>query len=228
MAGSLLARPHLLALPLLELWTAGLVIARSERRPPSWFLLPVMALWANLHGGFVFGFVLLAFLGVEALLEEPGNRQTLKSWAFFSIGAVFAAMLTPHFVDGLIFPFRLIATAQLANIGEWQPANFATLQPFELVLLAAIYVFLSRGVKLPPVRLLILLLLLHLSLQHVRHQILFAMAVPLLLAEPLANALKVRPEPKAACNEPCLDRCRTCDCRLYLCHPADVACFPRR
>ena len=202
MAGSLLARPHLLALPLLELWTAGLAIARSERRSPSWLLLPVMALWANLHGGFVFGFVLLAFLGVEALLEEPGNRQTLKSWAFFSVGAVFAAMLTPHFVDGLIFPFRLIATAQLANIGEWQPANFAALQPFELVLLAAIYVFLSRGVKLPAIRLLALLLLLHLSLQHVRHQMLFAMAVPLLLAEPLANALNLRPESKLRAVHP--------------------------
>src|SRR5581483_7193195 len=40
MTGSLLARPHLLALPLLVLWTAELAAARSERRPPRFWLLP--------------------------------------------------------------------------------------------------------------------------------------------------------------------------------------------
>lgn len=192
MAGSLLARPHLLALPLLELWVAGLVIARSEHRKPSWKLLPVMTLWANLHGGFAFGFLLLAYAALEALIEEDDKLETLKSWGFFSVGAVIAALLTPHFIDGLIFPFRLVAMSQLANIGEWGPANFATLQPFEIVIAAALYIFLSRGVKLPIGRLLISLLLLHLALQHVRHQLVFAAVVPLLLAEPLAHALNAR------------------------------------
>ncbi len=41
---------------------------------------------------------------------------------------------------------------------------------------------------------LICLLLLHLALQHARHQIVFAVAVPLLLAEPLSRALDSKPD----------------------------------
>src|SRR4051812_16159662 len=40
--GSLLARPHILALPLLAIWTAGLAAARDQHRAPHWALLAVM------------------------------------------------------------------------------------------------------------------------------------------------------------------------------------------
>jgi hypothetical protein len=55
-------------------------------------------------------------------------------------------------------------------------------------------VFLSRGIRLPAGRVLVALLLLHLGLQHMRHEIVFAIAVPLLLAEPLARALASPPQ----------------------------------
>ncbi len=195
MTGSLLARPHLLALPLLEIWTAGLMLARSERRAPSWLLLPVMTLWANMHGGFMFGFLMLLYAGSEALVEERDRRQeTLWKWGSFALAALIAATLTPQFLDGLIFPLRLATMTGLAHIGEWAPTSFATPHPFEFLILAAFYVFLSRGVRLPVGRVLICLLLLHLALQHMRHQIVFAVAVPLLLAEPLSRALESKPE----------------------------------
>jgi hypothetical protein len=192
MAGSLLARPHLLALPLLELWIFGLVAARSEHRAPHWSLLPVMTLWANLHGGFAFGFLMLALFGLEALGEEDDKRKTLMSWAFFAVGAVIAALLTPHFVQGLLFPLQLMAMHGLGNVGEWQPTSFSGLAPFELVLLAGLYFLLSRGVKLPAMRIVIVLVLLHLALSHQRHQMVFAVAVPLVLAEPVARAIGQR------------------------------------
>ena len=44
LASNLLARPHVLALPALEAWVAGLFIARSMGRTPPWRLLPVMCL----------------------------------------------------------------------------------------------------------------------------------------------------------------------------------------
>lgn len=187
---SLLARPHLLALPLLEIWTAGLVIAREKKRAPSFALLPAMTLWANLHGGFAFGLLLAGLLGLEALIEDR-RWETLKSWAFFGLGALVAAALTPHFVDGLLFPLRLVAMRELANVGEWQPTGVPS--PFEIVVMAGIYFLLSRGIRLPASRVLIALLLLHLALQHQRHQIVFAVTVPLLLAAPLARALETHP-----------------------------------
>src|SRR5882672_5893084 len=46
----LLARPHVLAMPVMILWIGGLVEAADRRTAPSFWLLPLLALWANLHG----------------------------------------------------------------------------------------------------------------------------------------------------------------------------------
>src|ERR1700690_73348 len=57
----LLARPHVLALPVLVAWCGAMISARDEERGPPWLALPVMALWANLHGSFFFGLRLAGF-----------------------------------------------------------------------------------------------------------------------------------------------------------------------
>src|SRR5205085_4755274 len=54
-----LARPHILALPCLTIWVVGLAEAVSARRKPTWWLLPVITVWANLHGSFAFGLALI-------------------------------------------------------------------------------------------------------------------------------------------------------------------------
>jgi hypothetical protein len=186
MTPSLLARPHLLALPLLEIWTAGLVIARSENRAPSFLLLPLMTLWVNIHGSFLLGLGLVAGLGVEAIANDKDRVTALRQWGLFAAGAVAAALLNPHGLEGVLFPLHMTATTSLAHVSEWQPTDFSQVQPFALVLLAAIYLFTTRGVKIPSWRALIVLGLLYLALQHQRHQIVFAMMAPLLLAEPIA------------------------------------------
>ena len=52
---SLLARPHMLALPLAAAWCAGLLTARDRGRAPPLALVLMMTAWANMHGGFIFG-----------------------------------------------------------------------------------------------------------------------------------------------------------------------------
>src|SRR6185312_11050616 len=69
-AGSLLARPHLLALPLLAIWTSALVDARARGSAPPFWLAAVMLVWANLHGSFAFGLALAMALGTEAWVME--------------------------------------------------------------------------------------------------------------------------------------------------------------
>jgi hypothetical protein len=193
-APGLLARPHILALPVFEAWVAGLFIARNLGRAPSWYLPPVMCLWANLHGGFIVGLLLVVPLMLEAILAAPANwRAVLARWSAFLLAAIAAAMLTPHGAAGLLFPFQLMGMAELSWIGEWRPADFGTLQPLELVLIAGLYVALTRGARLPRLRLLILLGLLHMALTHTRQQMLIGIIVPLLLAEPLGAALSAAP-----------------------------------
>jgi hypothetical protein len=193
-AGSLLARPHLLALPLLELWTAGLIVAREQGRTPSWKLLPLMVLWANLHASFLIGLLLLLPFALEAVQEETRARAAaLRGWGIFAGLALFAAMISPHGISGLIFPFKLMVMPSLQRIGEWAPTDFRTFQPLAIAGAVALFMLLSRGAKVKPLRLALLLGLLYLALIHVRHHMLIAIVGPLVLAEPLGRALQTSP-----------------------------------
>lgn len=199
-APGLLARPHLLALPCLALWVVGLMRAREADRVPSPWLTLLMALWANLHGGFALGLALIGPFALEALLlAAPGRRKAVVvSWFGFGLLASSAALLTPHGLEGLLFPFKLLGMQSLANIGEWRPADFGKLGVLELALLALLALALTRPLRVAPVRLLLLLGLLHLALSHMRHQTILGIIAPLLLAEPIARALGQEPAPQSA------------------------------
>lgn len=184
--GSLLARPHLLTLPLLALWTAGLVRAREKDQIPSLLLLLLMPLWANLHGSFAFGLALAGAFAIEALLETPRTKTAIL-WLLFLTAATASALLTPFGLDGLLFPLKMMGMQGLGHIGEWQPSDFAKLSPFAIALLAALFVFGSGKVRVPPLRLVMLLGLVWLALTHARHQMLLGVIAPLLLAPALAQ-----------------------------------------
>ena len=66
-------------------------------------------------------------------------------------------MLSPQGFYGLLFPLRLTGMSQISFIREWNSTSFAKPAPLELALLVALYVFLTRGVKLGVFRLLVLL-----------------------------------------------------------------------
>ncbi len=194
----LLARPHVLALPVMAAWCAGLLAARDSERAPSFALLPLMTLWANLHGGFIFGLALIIPFALEALIAAEFARrpQVLKAWTPFALAAFAAALLTPQGVDGLLFPIRLLGLKSLAEISEWRPASFANVEPLEIAILALLFLALWRPFRLPLVRLLLLVGLVHLSLQHARHQMLLGVLAPMLLARPIAGALEERADPQ--------------------------------
>ena len=54
-----LARPHVTSWPVLAAWTVLLLRAREEDRTPPWPGVLLITLWANLHGSFVFGILLI-------------------------------------------------------------------------------------------------------------------------------------------------------------------------
>ena len=191
LAASLLARPHLLALPLTEMWTAELVFARSEARVPSWKrLLPIMVVWANLHGSFIFGLFLLAAFGVEAMwARRREGMAALRPWVLLGAAAGLAAMISPYGVWNLVLPLRLNAMGTLSGIGEWAPMDVTRNLPFEAALLAGVFILVWKRVRVALLPLLLLLLVTDMSLHHVRHLMLFALVAPLVIAEPLGEAL---------------------------------------
>ena len=183
---SILARPHVLALPLFELWIAGLLIAREERRAPSWWLLPLMVVWANLHGSFAFGLAMGVAFALEASLERRDRRALL--WCTFVATAFGAALLTPQGWHGLLFPFSLLQLHSLDVIKEWQPIDLSTEVGFDGVLLGLVVLLCTGRVKMSLLASVLLAGLLYLALAHSRHVVLFGVAGSLILAEPIGRA----------------------------------------
>jgi len=191
---TVLARPHLLMLPILVAWTREMLAAREEGRAPHWWVAGLMLIWANLHGSFVFGFVLAGGFGLEALIYSEGARlKVIRDWGVFGALCVLAALATPHGFSGFISPFEIMTMGTLNQIIEWRPANFSQFGAFEAGILVTLLVCLGFGVRVPLIRLVLLLFIFHMALQHQRHQLVVAVIVPLLLAEPIGRAFARAP-----------------------------------
>ncbi len=188
----LLARPHVLAFPVMVAWAGGLIAAADRRGAPSFWLLPLMALWANLHGGFVFGLVLIAPLALDAVAgADVSLRKPLAlRWAAFAAIALIAACCTPYGWDSLLAAQKILGLGEaLPLIMEWRPADFASLGAFEICLLLGIGFALLGGIKLPPLRIVLLLGFLHMALSQARAGEILALMAPLVLAAPLARQI---------------------------------------
>jgi hypothetical protein len=194
-APSMLTRPHILMLPILVVWTAGLMKAREAGKAPPLAMALLVVLWANLHGSYVFAFVLAGLFGLEALAAaaREDRLKVVRDWGLFGALTLLAAMTTPHGVSGLIYPIKLMSMTTLPAINEWRSMDFSRPGAFEAALIATLFVGFSRGVKVAPLRLALLLLLLHMTLQHARHQMVLAIVAPLLMAQPFAAALGQTP-----------------------------------
>jgi hypothetical protein len=187
-----LARPHMLAFPFMVAFLGGLIAAADRRSHPSWLLLPVLAVWANLHGGFVLGLALIGPIGLEAVwCTDPNNRVALAArWALFGVAAPAACCCTPYGWDTLLGAAKILNLGQLLSlIWEWMPANFGSWTFFELALLGLIGFAFHRGLVLSLPRIMLLVGLTYMALSHARNIEIFAFMVPLVLAKPVAEHL---------------------------------------
>jgi hypothetical protein len=191
-AGHLLARPHVLAMPVMVAWVGGLIAAADRRGAPSFWLLPLMALWANLHGGFVFGLVLVAPIALDAVLnvDATARKSLALRWAGFGVAALIAGCCTPYGWNSLLASRKILELGSaLPLIMEWHAADFGSVGTFEICLLMGIGLALWRGIRLPPMRIVLLLGLLHMALAQGRAAEILALLAPLVLALPLSKQI---------------------------------------
>lgn len=185
----LTARPHALALPVMVAWTGCLVAAVDRRRAPSLWLLPLMVLWANLHGGFTLGLLLVGAAGLDAVWSAPApeRKPVAFAWIRFALLALLAACITPYGPESILVTGRILGMGHaLQFITEWRPQDFGQVGIFEIVLMGGLGFALYRGFRLPPIRILIVLGLLHMALSAGRNTELVGLLLPLFLAAPLA------------------------------------------
>jgi hypothetical protein len=114
-------RPQLLSWCLLAASVPALHRAVDRRRAPWWFI-PVIWLWANLHGLWVGALVLFAAL-VLGLIVEVGPRAWKAYRSFVTVGIASAAvtMLTPAGPRLLLAPLTVRDYAPY--VGEWGPPS---------------------------------------------------------------------------------------------------------
>src|SRR2546427_3229170 len=176
------------ALSCLELyWLQGYLAGRS--RAINLFPL-VMVLWANLHGGWVIGFVWLGVALVAELMswawdqDNPAHRMHVRRLAVITAASAVAVLATPHGFSLYLYPFQTVTSmAQERLIVEWFSPDFHQpfLRPFEVMVFLLVAGFALRR---PTVYdLLLSLVALGLSLQSVRNVALFvAAATPVLIS----------------------------------------------
>ena len=225
-------RPQLFSLLLFSVLLTILTdVDRTGDRRRLWLIAPLMALWANLHGGWIVGLECLAAWAACTLLlagpsakREDGSAAAASRPRILLIAAVICAALATAFNPyGVRLWWFLLDTVRVSRpyIEEWQPvyrlpawAWLFWLLPAGLALLAAI----RSRFRVEPRHGLLVLFLAITSLLVSRLDAFFTLAVAFLMAEPLAA--NWRPRTAGAHGQP----------RIQLLRPALVfvviAVFP--
>ena len=192
-------RPELLGLALFAIFVPTALAARGGDRRAQVGLVALMALWPNVHGGFVVGVVLLAVLGLEAAIFAQAERR--RAFLGFTALAILATFLNPlgagvyaspewHFAN----PPRFIQEWGVPDVTTFPGLLFAT------TLLGALALALLRPSG-RTAEAAILAPLAFLSLAALRHMPLFAIASAPFLAERI-SALWPRLASRGRAREP--------------------------
>jgi uncharacterized integral membrane protein len=194
-SASLLSRPHVVALPLMVIWTLGILAAVERRGVPHWLLIPVMLLWANAHPGYTIGFLIAGVLAVEAVRDTEKSRRAgmAGQWALF-LGMAFAAsFITPYGHEVLTVTQKMLAGAGregIAYIDEWRPIELDLAGITGLIMLAALLLGLALQPGRNAVRIALVLILGAMMIRHVRFELLFAFtALPIAMSAIAAGPL---------------------------------------
>ncbi|MBT9289403.1 hypothetical protein [Prosthecodimorpha staleyi] len=189
-AGHTLARPHVLAWPVMIGWTIVLMRAAEDGRAPSPFAAILMALWANLHGSYLFGLALIPAFGLEALLRAPAGRrtETALGWLLILVLAPAATMAHAYGPGALFAAGKVLGLGSAAAfVAEWAPTDLGRLSGGKIAILAGIAALVLSPGRLPPIRVALLIGLLDMAVSHERHLAMLGLIAPLILIEPIAE-----------------------------------------
>jgi hypothetical protein len=131
-----------LAFPLMVAWVGGMIAAADRRDAPSFWLLPVMALWANLHGGFPTGLLLIGCYALAPVLKAsyavckeaksasvvaqlraavPPFLRATWPWLVCLAGSMAATCVNPYGYHVYEYVRHTSGIASARQIQEWLP-----------------------------------------------------------------------------------------------------------
>jgi hypothetical protein len=196
-------RPQVIAFPLSAVMLWAIYSYRRDPRPYLLVIFPLATVaWANSHGSFVVGYVLLAiwladecWLGLKGVLSGRGRgslRRAVPPLIALALSAA-AALLNPRGPALFRYVMDLAGNPLIqANVMEWAPPSFATFSggTFLIVLLGSAAVLAVSPRRPSLFQMLTFLAFGGLSLKTARFELWFGMTMAPVLAEHLYLAVR--------------------------------------
>jgi hypothetical protein len=183
-------------------FAAVLWLVEGRRQHPRrlWAVVVIVLAWANLHGSFFLGPLLLALAWLEDLLDRsPSAPRTLPTLA----ASLATTIVTPFGPDTWRYVLEIAGSPQVRDVvSEWQPTSlrspigaifFASLVP--MLLLAG-----RRAQRADRVVILRLLLFAIVALTSYRGTLWWALVAPVTAARWLPEVRRNAPDPRSRAN----------------------------
>ena len=176
-AAAIMARPFALDRPYLITFlflAAAMAILESNRR--LWLLPPLFLVWANCHGGFFLGWVVLGAYGAEALL----SRRRAAPW--WSAAALLISGVNPN---GFRIPLILTyyrGSYLTSHLQEWARPRWWVVNEFTVLLFGAALVLLWARRRVRPADWLLFAAFAAAALMAQRNVFLIGLLAPILIA----------------------------------------------
>jgi hypothetical protein len=192
------ARPQIITFFFVFFFFVGL----SKRNFSNLFYIfpPLMALWVNLHGGFLAGFILIGAYGLEAFIER--NKGACIECTILLALCTGAMFISPYGIYILEALYRTLGSAITAHIIEWQPFYITNLLGGSVFFIAFILSGHFSKVTLKKAEIILVFFWFFMGMFSVRHLALSALIGSLYLAKNFETIGKLQPLPKAPFSKP--------------------------
>jgi hypothetical protein len=197
------SRPQMLSLLLASTFLYIMDEYKRTGRNRLWLLPPLMALWVNLHSGYMMGLALIGVYvvgeGGPRLLRLTGNHMKepshIRSLAWVGLACLAASLLNPNGYQMWLYPFGTLGSgAMQAYIQEWFSPDFhqVAYQPLAILILLEVLAFAISRRQADATDIILGVGLTWATLLSARHIPLFAVAICPIIARQLAGYLEDR------------------------------------
>ena len=186
-------RPQMITLLLAAIFIGLLTrYAEDGQSRRLWWMIPLMFLWVNLHGGYVLGLGLIGLYIIGLLLDRKWSLVPRLS--FVLLLATCVVPLNPNGFRMFSYPFETLSLAATTFIDEWASPDFHELMFLPLALLLfALLAALAWSARRPAASELFLLLMTGFgALRSARHIPIFALIATPILARHVWDIMKTR------------------------------------
>jgi hypothetical protein len=122
-------RPQMFSFLLMSATMALLARDTYRGRAPIWLMIPILMLWANLHGGFIIGIAaFLVYTAVTAVTDRVRHRGCARGLrlSLLAIASVAATLTTPYGIGTWTTVVHALRNPITRNaVTDWQPMLFA-------------------------------------------------------------------------------------------------------